>query len=322
MRRSIKAVLVCGVALLFLASPAAAGTISLAWDPVAGATGYHVYYGVQPGTYGPPSPPVATNSYTITGLQDCQTYYIAIKAYNAAGESPGYSNEVSGWSRPSVTSATDANGTASAMQGDQIVMDIMGANFQPGAVVKLNPDPGTCSIPTGTTQTWQCTTDADCVKPDNNPRTCLSLNTVVLTSVRRISCNQLQLLATVEPRPITGGFRPARVGTVDVTIVNPDRVFNVGPQGFEVLINPLRFDINKSDTVTANRIDGKDVVYLSRQFGWNESDLNSQYDADYDFNGDGNVDGDDLAQIASNLGGCWSASLKTWSLAACPPGLR
>jgi len=126
----------------------------------------------------------------------------------------------------------------------------------------------------------------------------------------------------VEPRPITGGFRPARVGTVDVTIVNPDRVFNVGPQGFEVLINPLRFDINKSDTVTANRIDGKDVVYLSRQFGWNESDLNSQYDADYDFNGDGNVDGDDLAQIASNLGRCWSASLRTWSLAACPPGLQ
>jgi hypothetical protein len=45
-------------------------------------------------------------------------------------------------------------------------------------------------------------------------------------------------------------------------------------------------------------------------------------DADDDFDGDGWVDGDDLAYIASNLGRCWSASAKNWSLSACPTGLQ
>ena len=61
-------------------------------------------------------------------------------------------------------------------------------------------------------------------------------------------------------------------------------------------------------------------MYLSRQFGMRES--NPNYDADDDFDGDGWVDGQDLAYIASNLGRCWSASTRSWTLAACPTGLQ
>jgi len=269
------------IALSALASiaplPALAGQIDLTWDPAAGATGYHVYYGLTSGNYGPPVTTTST-SITITGLQDCSSYFVALKAYNAAGESPNFSNEVSGWSRPGVTAASPA----SAMQGDQIVMDVTGSNFQSGAVVDLG-----------------------------NPN-------VVLTSVTVLSCTHIQLLAAIEPTART--IHPAQVGRLDLTVSNPDSVFGVKSQAFEVLINPARFDVNRSDSTTTNRIDGKDTVYLSRQFGLNDS--NPNYDADDDFDGDGWVDGVDLAYIASNLGRCWSSTTKSWTLAACPAGLQ
>jgi hypothetical protein len=87
-----------------------------------------------------------------------------------------------------------------------------------------------------------------------------------------------------------------------------------------VTINPARFDVNRTDDVTRGRIDGKDTVFLSRGFGLSESDPN--YDGDDDFDGDGWVDGQDLAYIASNLGRCWSPSSRTWSLSACPASLH
>jgi hypothetical protein len=258
--------------------PAMAGSISVAWDATPDATGYYVYYGTASGHYNPAPLTSSSTSATITGLQNCATYYVAVKAFNPAGVSVDFSNELSGWSRPEVTTATPA----SAMQGDQIVMDVMGANFLPGAVVDLE-----------------------------NPH-------VILTSVRVLSCNQIQLLATVEPT--AGTIRPARIGRLDVTVANPDSVFGMKSQAFEVLINPSRFDVNQSDAMTNHRIDGKDTVYLSRRFGLNES--NPNYDADDDFDGDGWVDGQDLAYIASNLGRCWSASSRSWSLAACPTVLQ
>ena len=101
-------------------------------------------------------------------------------------------------------------------------MNVMGANFLPGAIVDLG-----------------------------NPH-------VVLTSVTRISCNQMQLIATVDP---TGpSLRAAQIGLLDLTVSNPDSVFGMKSQAFEVLINPARFDINQSDPSTTNRIDGKDTV--------------------------------------------------------------
>jgi hypothetical protein len=260
-----------------IATTTFAGEIQLAWDPTSGASGYKVYYGTSSGAYGSPVVVYGTST-TIQGLQDCVSYYVAVKAFNAAGESPNYSNELAGWSRPSIASATPAV----AIQGEQLVIDVMGANFQSGAVVDLG-----------------------------NPH-------VLLSSVTALSCNHIQLLATVEPT--AEGMRPAHIGRLDLTIENPDSVFGMKPQAFEVLINPARFDINKSDSMTTDRIDGKDTVYLSRQFGLNES--NPNYDPNDDFDGDGWVDGQDLAYVASNLGRCWSASTKTWRLDACPTVLQ
>ncbi|MDF2716357.1 MAG: hypothetical protein K0R28_3282 [Paenibacillus sp.] len=70
---------------------------ALSWTVGTGITGYKVYMGTQSGTYG--SAPLATlpgtqGSYTATGLEAGNTYYFAIKAVNADGES-SYSTEVS-----------------------------------------------------------------------------------------------------------------------------------------------------------------------------------------------------------------------------------
>lgn len=256
---------------------ASAGEINLAWDPTPGATSYRVYYGTTPGVY-TSSITSPTASAKITGLQDCTSHYVAVKAVNIAGESAQFSNEISGWARPAVSSS----GSLRVMQGGQALLDVTGVNFQPGATVDLN-DPQ-----------------------------------VVLGSVSVLSCTHLQVVATVEPT--TANVRPAKVGKHDVTIVNPDAVYGLEAQGFEVLINPARFDINKSDPATTNRIDGKDTIYLSRDFG--ASYPNSNYDPDYDFDGNGWVDGADLTYIAINLGRCWSSSAGAWSSSACPTGLQ
>jgi hypothetical protein len=274
-----KVVALCGVALALAAGTpeAAAGAIAVTWDAVTGASGYRVYYGTSSGQY-TGSITTATTSATISGLTDCTQYFVAVKGYNAAGESPQFSNELTGWARPAVTSVSPG----AATQGDQIVMDIMGSNFQPGAVAELG-----------------------------NPN-------VILTSTSVLSCSHMQLLARVEPT--AGNVRPAEVGRFDVLVSNPDDVFGMQAQAFEVLINPYRFDINRSDAVTTNRVDGKDTIYLSRHFGVSEVDAN--YDPDHDFDGDGWVDGSDLAFIASNMGRCWSSGSRSWSLAACPASMQ
>ena len=276
MGRWIRDALVCGVMVL-LGSPAFAGTISLAWDPVPGASSYRVYYGTASGQY-PTSVSTSTSNVTLNGLQDCTNYFVAVKAVNSSGVSDDFSNEVSGWSRPTVSSVTPS----AAMQGDQLVLDVTGYSFQFGANVDLG-----------------------------NPY-------INLTSVAVLACDHIQLLATIEPT--AAHVRPAQAGALSVTVTNPDSVFGQKSQAFEVMINPSRFDVNRTDDVTRDRIDGKDTVFLSRGFGLRESDPN--YDGADDFDGDGWVDGQDLAYIASNLGRCWSAASKTWSLAACPTSLQ
>ena len=258
-----------------LAVSAQAGQIQLAWDPVAGATGYRVYYGTQPGTYTGNMTTSGTSA-TVTGLQNCTTYYLAVKAYNAAGESPSFSNELSGWARPEISAA--APGVA--MQGSQVTVTVSGANFQSGAIVEMDA-----------------------------PR-------VTVSGVRTVSCTQMQFVATLDPP--APNIRAAQVGRWTVSVSNPDDVFGQRSQAFEVSIDPSRFNINTTDTATQNRIDGKDTVWIARLFG--SQDGGASYDPDSDFDGDGWVDGNDLAYIASNLGRCWSGT--NWTAASCPANLR
>jgi hypothetical protein len=71
--------------------------VKLAWDPPfnPNVKGYRVYFGVSPGEYTERRDVALATSKTFAiRLLNSQTCYIAVKAYNSAGESL-YSNEVS-----------------------------------------------------------------------------------------------------------------------------------------------------------------------------------------------------------------------------------
>ena len=97
------ATVACGLLMLAVA-PAAAGTVTLAWDapttntdgsPLTNLAGFNVYYGTAPGVYSGPVDvgPVLQNQ--IVDLPDGNTYYFAVTAYDTYGNESGYSNEVS-----------------------------------------------------------------------------------------------------------------------------------------------------------------------------------------------------------------------------------
>ena len=68
--------------LVALATPASAGTISLAWDPVSHPelTGYHVYYGTTPGNLDQTVTVGEVTEVTLSGLTDCTDYHVAVRA--------------------------------------------------------------------------------------------------------------------------------------------------------------------------------------------------------------------------------------------------
>lgn len=129
--------LVAALAIIIgAAAPVAAGTVSVAWDPVTDTdlAGYRVYYGSAPGSYSQSTDVGNVTSTTLT-LADCQTWYVAVKAYDTAGnESSSYSNEVSGWARPVVTTVTPN----AAEQGRTLNLTITGSNFQSGATLAFS----------------------------------------------------------------------------------------------------------------------------------------------------------------------------------------
>lgn len=252
-----------------------AGSISVAWSPAAGASGYRIYYGEASGSYSRSLDVGNVTEAVLSSLEDCRTWYLAIKAYNGAGESAEFSNELSGWSRPAVTTSSPA----ARIQGSQFTLDVRGQSFQPGATVEID-----------------------------NPN-------VILQQATVISCDHIQLAVVVEPT--AEGVRAAEVGQFTLTVTNPDDTYGVRVQGFEVQINPARFDVNRSDETTIGRLDGKDTVWMARLFGSREQE--PLYDPDFDLDGNGWVDGEDLAYLASNLGRCWSGT--GWTVAACPASL-
>jgi len=58
--------------------------------------GYKVYYGTTSGTYDHSIDVGNVTTYTLTGLAQGQTYYIAAKAYDTSNNQSDYSNEISG----------------------------------------------------------------------------------------------------------------------------------------------------------------------------------------------------------------------------------
>lgn len=269
---------------VLLTGPASAGTISLRWDPLSGATGYRVHYGTAAGSYTSVRDVGSATTATLTNLTNCSNYYISVKAYNSQGESATYSNEVVGWSRPEITSATPGT----VKQGDRLTLNVNGTNFQPGASL-----------------------DYDIV---GLPTSLAGDPLVRLENIGVLSCSQIQAQLVVEPT--TAGLRAMEVGAfaVQLDVVNPDTVFGASTAQLNVQFAEQRADVNDTDAVTANRIDGKDLVWLAYAFGTGEGQPKHNHDAD--LNGDGFVDGEDLAFLATRFGGCWTGT--SWSSGACP----
>src|SRR6185436_12571770 len=143
---------ILAVVLLVATAPAAAGTISLQWDAVADAdlAGYRVYYGASAHAYTGSVDVGNVTSTTVTGLSDCATWFLAVKAYDLSGnESASYSNEISGMPRPSVASVSPA----AAEQGRTLTLTITGANFASGASVAF----GATGIVPGSVTVLSCT---------------------------------------------------------------------------------------------------------------------------------------------------------------------
>ena len=131
-----------------------------------------------------------------------------------------------------------------------------------------------------------------------------------IDSASMTSCTSAQVLVTIEPT--AANVRPAEVGRFTVSVTNPHAVTGSKASEFEVVVNPARFDINQNDA-SDDRLDGMDTVWLSRVFGAAEG--GSLYDPDFDFDGDGWIDGSDLAYLSSNLGRCWTGT--GWNGLAC-----
>jgi hypothetical protein len=63
--------------------------VTLTWNPVAGATGYNIYYGTSPGlTTASAHVQIAASSHEQTHLTNGARYYYRVSAVGAAGESP------------------------------------------------------------------------------------------------------------------------------------------------------------------------------------------------------------------------------------------
>jgi hypothetical protein len=270
---------------VLLALPVLAGDICLEWEAVEGASGYRVYYGLSSGNYTDSVNVDNVTEATLHGFADCTPYYLAVKAYNGAGESAQFSNEISGWARPEISSY----GPSMIDQGDQITLNISGVNFSSEA--ELLYDEG--AIP---------------VDVAGNPL--IRFENISVTT----PCYQMQALVTVEPT--SRGVRAMEIGDflLDVSVRNPDAVFGSHPVSLEITFDQFRSDINRSDSTTTDRVDGKDLVWLAHAYGSSEGEPYFNPDADLD--GDGLVDGVDLAYLAASFGLCWNGS--GWSSTACP----
>jgi Malectin domain len=82
------------VLLLFLAPCALAASLTLAWDASAGATGYVIHYGSASRQYTATVDVGNTTTAALSALDLAKVYYMAVTAYDDAGDESDFSNEV------------------------------------------------------------------------------------------------------------------------------------------------------------------------------------------------------------------------------------
>lgn len=94
LRSCSKPLLVAFLGLLAFTGNALAGSVTLAWNGVSGASGYLVYYGKASRNYTQTLDAKTNIRATVSGLTDGINYYFAVRAYKGSVTS-GYSQEVS-----------------------------------------------------------------------------------------------------------------------------------------------------------------------------------------------------------------------------------
>jgi hypothetical protein len=82
------------VLLLFLAPCALAAPLTLAWDASAGATGYIIHYGTASRNYTATDNVGNTTTAALSALDPAKVYYMAVTAYDDAGNESDFSNEI------------------------------------------------------------------------------------------------------------------------------------------------------------------------------------------------------------------------------------
>jgi Malectin domain len=82
------------VLLLFLAPCALAASLTLEWDASAGATGYIIHYGSASRNYTETVNVGTTTTASLSALDQAKVYYMAVTAYDDAGNESDFSNEI------------------------------------------------------------------------------------------------------------------------------------------------------------------------------------------------------------------------------------
>jgi hypothetical protein len=131
------------VALLawLLAFPALAGQVSLAWDASTAptVTGYYLYYGVASRTYTSQIDVGNQTGSTVSNLTAGQTYFFAVKAYDAARNESPFSNEVSGTiTAPTPATTTLASSTNPATFGASVTFTATVSGSAPTGTVTFS----------------------------------------------------------------------------------------------------------------------------------------------------------------------------------------
>jgi len=275
-----------GVALSALSTqPATAGSLSLAWDAVTGSgvVGYRLYYGTATGAYTSTVNVGNQTRYTLSNLQDCRTYYLAVKAVDAGGNvSVSFSNEIVGMPVPVITSLTPSTG----MQGTAgLSVTINGSNFD----TQARPDFVAYNA------------IEQIVGPD-----------VVVNSYGSVSCNQIVANINIAPAAWVNDVTRTRL----VAVVNQPRQGSDGSGIPGSASDPFRvlFDGRRADIDGSGRVMDRDFLFWRNAFGSAHgvppAPDDPNYSAQVDLNGDGVVDGVDLALLVSrhaytcDLNGC------------------
>ncbi len=253
MMKRIGLILFAAFIFIFFINSNLAGTIKLKWDPVSDSdlTDYKIYYGYESGAYSFVDTVGRVTTHTLTNLNDCMTYYIAVTSYDTSGNESDYSNEVSGWSKPII----DFISPTGVEQGEQNVsVTFSGANFDEGS------------------------------KPE------FDSTDITVNDYYTNDCGEMIADITIEGEL---GEKPARTGFYLAWIVNSDGIKGFSPIDFEIKLNVKNLDVNE-DTII-------DIIdYYEIAICWGTQEGNEYYNPAVDFNGDGWIDGEDLAVLLAH----------------------